>query len=219
MVTATTKKATGRTALVNTARRLFADRGVDAVSMREVARVSGHRNTNAVKYHFAGREGLLAAVLEKHEREVAASRHAMLDHLANQPEVTLEGLADVLVRPSARQLETVEGCQYLRISAELFLRDPARYAEAVKPIDAGLVRWQHECLALMPPITRPLHRRFSASSLCYHELGRRAADTRGRTQDLFVSNLVDLVVGLLRAEVSNETARLLRARDGVNNSE
>ncbi len=200
--------------MIETAQRLFADRGVDGASLRELARASGHRNTNAVQYHFGNREVLLAAVLERHEREVADLRHAMLDKLDGRSGANLFNLAEALVRPLASQLETEIGCQYLRISAELFLHDPARYSEAVGPVDSGLVRWQQECLKLMPEITQPLHRRFSASSLCYHELGRRAADTRGRSQDLFVANLVDLVFGVLKAEISNETARLLRARDG-----
>lgn len=56
--------AATRTVLIETAERLFAERGLEAVSMRDVSAVAGQRNTSAVIYHFGDRAGLLAAVLE-----------------------------------------------------------------------------------------------------------------------------------------------------------
>ena len=52
--------------LVAAAEQLFAERGVDAVSLREIARQAGTRNVMAVQYHFADRAGVLAAIAAKH---------------------------------------------------------------------------------------------------------------------------------------------------------
>ena len=61
----------------------------------------------------------------------------------------------------------------------------------------------------MADTTLPLHRRYAAISLCFTELGRRAASRRRPDHRLFVSDLIDLVAGVLQADVSEETQRLL----------
>ncbi len=50
-----------RTALINAAGELFAERGVDAVTTREIARRAGTVQ-NAICYHFGGIGGLMEAV-------------------------------------------------------------------------------------------------------------------------------------------------------------
>src|SRR4051812_14274591 len=46
-----------RNALLATARKLFAERGFDGVSVKEVAQATGH-NPALINYHFSGKEGL-----------------------------------------------------------------------------------------------------------------------------------------------------------------
>ncbi len=65
-----------RTRLVDAAERLFAERGIDSVSLREVTRASGARNAIALQYHFIDRAGVVAAILDKHAPEVEARRNA-----------------------------------------------------------------------------------------------------------------------------------------------
>ena len=98
--------SSGRDALVNSARRLFAEQGIDAVSLREVARAAGHRNTNAVQYHFGDRQALLVAVVEPFEHDVGERRAALVDMLATEPVPSMRSIAGALVRPSAAMLET-----------------------------------------------------------------------------------------------------------------
>lgn len=204
-----TGTSTARERLVDTARTLFAEEGVDAVSLRAVARQADQRNTNAVQYHFEDRTGLLAAVLEPHHRQVAARRVALLEPLASLDDPPARPLADALVRPSAAMLEEPGGLAYLRIVAEL-IDDPPRLFRFG---DADLGRWSEIAKRRMPDETYPLHRRLAAIQLCFQELGRRAKAHRRRDHRLFVSNLTDLVSALLEAEVSAETVRLLQERD------
>ena len=51
--------------LISTAERLFAERGLEAVSLSEINRDAGQRNKSALHYHFGSRDGLLKALLEK----------------------------------------------------------------------------------------------------------------------------------------------------------
>jgi AcrR family transcriptional regulator len=197
--------------MVDAARALFAERGVDAVSMREVGRAAQQRNTNAVQYHFGDRDTLVREVLAPHHDQVGVLRTRMLAELG--PRVATRDLAAALVRPSAAMLETSDGRDYLRIVAHL-ISDPSTLGRG-GPLDgAELGRWHRTARRVMPSPTLPLHRRFSAINLCFSELGRRAATPRRSDHRLFVSDLVDLVAGVLGADVSDETLALLDERDG-----
>ena len=47
------------TQLLDVAERLFAERGIDNVSIREIVRASGQSNLSAAHYHFGTREALV----------------------------------------------------------------------------------------------------------------------------------------------------------------
>lgn len=204
--------ASGPQALVQSGRRLFAEKGVDTVSLREIVRDAGHRNTNAVQYHFGDRAALLTAVVEPFEREVGARRAALVDVLATEPAPPIRSIAGALVRPSAAMLESVEGRHHLRIVAELVV-DLPRFTAATGTADNFLDRWDRIARTHMADTTFPLHRRYAAISLAFTELGKRAGSRRRPDHRLFVSDLIDLVSGVLEADVSEETQTLLAERD------
>ena len=58
----------------------------------------------------------------------------------------------------------------------------------------------------------PLHRRYAAMRFAHIELGRRASERVHRSDRLFTSHLVDLLVSILVAPVSDETAAILEER-------
>lgn len=60
------------------AERLFAEYGIEAVSLRKIASVAGHGNTNAVKYHFASKAGLVQAIFMHRVREMEGTRRSLL---------------------------------------------------------------------------------------------------------------------------------------------
>ncbi|PJG45952.1 hypothetical protein CAF53_17105 [Sphingobium sp. LB126] len=66
-------------ALVDAAQRLFAEQGIDRISLREVAAAAGQRNVNAVQYHFGDRAGLVRAI---YERNIPALERMRADRLA-----------------------------------------------------------------------------------------------------------------------------------------
>ena len=204
----------GREALIEAARALFAERGIEGVSIRELGRAAAQRNNNAVQYHFGDREALVFAVLGPHNERVGARRAALLDELEIEATPSIRSLAGALVRPSAAMLENAAGRDYLRIVAEL-ISDPANVRRRGPFDGTELNRWNGLAKRHMAETTLPLHRRFSATNLCFSELGRRARSRRRGDHRLFVSDLVDLVTGLLCAEVSKETLRLLDERESA----
>jgi AcrR family transcriptional regulator len=211
------RSADTRDRLIAAAEELFAANGIQAVSLREIVRTAGARNSTALQYHFGDRAGLVRAVLEKHHLDVDTRRHAMLDAYEADGQDDLWALAHALVGPLAAKLADPDGgCAYLQILAELMNRpqpalDPAAFDD---PGDSTL-RWRELVAPLLSEDALRLHRRFVALRFAVVELARRA-DTAPHTDDsLFVSHLVDLVAALLDAQPSAQTLRRLQARDAA----
>jgi AcrR family transcriptional regulator len=203
--------------LITAAEQLFAARGIDAVSLREINRASGARNSIAVQYHFEDRAGVVRAVLEKHRPDIEARRHAMLDQYEADAAPNLRRLAAALVRPLASKLADLDGGpEYLQIHAELINRPrpPVDDAAAPDPRDS-IQRWRSLVEPLLGEDAIRLHRRFAAMRLTAAELGRRASTAPHTDDRLFVSHLIDLVTAVLAAPVSDETHRLADDRDSA----
>ncbi|WP_078612880.1 TetR/AcrR family transcriptional regulator [Streptomyces canus] len=67
-----------RLAIIECAERLYAERGVNGVSLREIGAAAGQRNTGAVRYHFGSKAGLLSAVFEHRMSPANTLRERML---------------------------------------------------------------------------------------------------------------------------------------------
>jgi AcrR family transcriptional regulator len=203
-----------RERLIAAAEELFAKQGIDAVSLREIVRASGARNATALQYHFGDRAGLVRAVLSRHHLEVDRRRHELLDAYEAAGTEDLRALAEALVVPLASKLS--DGATYLQILAELMNRprpvlDPAVFDD---PADS-MYRWRELVVPLVSWDALRLHRRFVVLRFAVVELARRA-DGGPHTDDrLFVSHLVDLIVALLAAPVSEETLRSEERRDAA----
>jgi AcrR family transcriptional regulator len=50
--------------IVLAAERLFAERGLDGVSLREIGAAVGNANNSAVQYHFGSKDQLVRAIFE-----------------------------------------------------------------------------------------------------------------------------------------------------------
>ena len=106
--------------IVKAAERLFAERGIDSVSMVEIGQEAGQKNRSAVQYHFGDKAGVLRAIREKHQLVIEAHRIEMLDQLEASSEATLRDFVEVFVLPLAERLiEADGGVAYVRISASL----------------------------------------------------------------------------------------------------
>jgi len=206
--------------LVAAAERLIAERGLEAVSLREVNAEAGVANASAVQYHYGGRSGLIRAILAKHRPAVEARRHALLDQFDADGDRELRTLCGALVRPLAAELANADGGPgYLQVMADLATRPvPVLSTKSLEDPTDSMFRWR----ALVAPMISEegvrLHRRFTAVQFTLGELARRARDPRradGPPGDdrLFTSHLVDLVTALLSAPVSAETLRVSDARE------
>jgi AcrR family transcriptional regulator len=206
-----------RERLVIAGRRLFAQHGVYATSLKAVVDAAGQRNTSALHYHFGGRDGLLAAIIDVHNSRIEAERRRMLD-AALEP-VTLGQLVAAVVLPQASLLHEPDGRAFLSIVSQLSdlfdrwedggtpeqaLRAFAGIKELLPAAVAGNVRHER--------VTRFLE-------LVSQALGSRARQIdAGRkpavTHDIWVSNLMAMAEGALSAPEQARGRRLPPARAG-----
>ena len=116
-----------RKSIIDTAERLFAERGVESTSLLEIAKAAGQKNRSALQYHFTNKDGLLNAVLDKHAESISRARSLMLDALEDRDSYTLYELVEALVLPMASQLDNEDGGRaFLKIHSQLMTTEVHR---------------------------------------------------------------------------------------------
>lgn len=95
-----------RASLIEAAESLFSERGIDAVSMREIGAAIGASNTNVVGYHFGGKEALVEAVIHNRLPDFEQRREQLLREAGQHAGgATLEGLLTALWLPLLEQTD------------------------------------------------------------------------------------------------------------------
>lgn len=130
------KRADARTAMIDAAEAIVAERGLAAMSLREVQARAGQLNKNAAQYHFGNREGLIAAVVEARMAPINDRRWRMLAELdAASP----RQLVEALISPLAHAVFSHPGSRYARFLAQAAF-DPQLSSMITGHIRAGSAR-------------------------------------------------------------------------------
>jgi len=116
-----------RKKILDTAERLFASKGIDAVSLRQINASAGV-SPSVLHYHFGGRDELIEAMLERRLPAIGAQRAVMLDNLKDR-QPTLRELMEVTLLPLAQlALEGNKAEQrFVKVLARLHLERNAVY--------------------------------------------------------------------------------------------
>ncbi|HEX4430469.1 MAG TPA: helix-turn-helix domain-containing protein [Frankiaceae bacterium] len=132
--------ADAKQALLRAGEELFARDGINGARINELTDRAGQRNQSALHYHFRSREGLLAAIVERHLSAVDGVRAQLL--VVVGPQATLRQLVAVIVTPLAGELATSSGRDYLRIVPQILKSDvsPPALLEAMGLAEAHLAR-------------------------------------------------------------------------------
>ena len=132
------------------ARRLFAQRGIDGVTVREIVAASEQKNAGSLHYYFRTKEALIRELIVDTARLIDERRNAALDQLeaAGGPQ-QLRQVLEVLVLPSLNLGEADgetggEEHTYLRFISLLALQNRALLNEV---LEGGLNTGYQRCLA------------------------------------------------------------------------
>jgi AcrR family transcriptional regulator len=111
---------TTRNELKRAARRLFAERGIAAVGMREIVEAAGQRNAAAVHYYFGSKDDLLRELVVEGADLIDGLRMRMLDEAEAAGDLALRDVVRALVVPNAElEGETGEGDTYFRFMTSM----------------------------------------------------------------------------------------------------
>lgn len=100
--------AATRERLLAVAERQFAERGIDAVSIRDITSEAG-ANTAAIHYHFGSKAALVRAILDWRAAEVGERRARWLDRVEAADDPSLTDVVEAFVVPTAEMAADVEG--------------------------------------------------------------------------------------------------------------
>ena len=211
--------------LIETAERLFAERGVHAVSLREIGAAAGQRNTGAVRYHFGTKAALVDAVFRHRMPPINARRLALLAELDAAGRGHEAGsLVEAYLFPLAEMLgEPARPTWYLRFCIHAGLVEGTATGDLdAQPWTEGLALIRRRLdTALertgLPPALRAerwtLLGGHVAHALADRELLQQLAPARRLTpRDAFLSHLLDTAVALATAPASERTLHLATDR-------
>ena len=138
--------------ILQAAERLFSERGIDAVSLREITSAAGV-NSAAAHYHFGSKDAVLEELFARRARPIADRRAQLLGDLKSnrQGRPVLEEVLRAFLQPALDLMETPEGLAFTRLRARMmFERDDVKREIMARTFDATS-RMAMEALALACP--------------------------------------------------------------------
>jgi AcrR family transcriptional regulator len=212
-----------REQLILAGERLFAQGGLDNVSLRQINNAAGQRNSSAAHYHFGSKEALVSAIHEYRGDRVNKRRHAMLAQLSAQDRESVRPLIKALVYPIVVEIEETEGGGnfiiflsqlYSNPSLDLIRMWRSHLSESVGQVYQSL-------RGVLPEIPEEIAgMRFGLMWVAMiNTLADRQRLTAVREGEpavsralpvLFVSNVVDMLCGAAAAPLSAETEAEVR---------
>ena len=206
-------RESGRDALIRAAERLFGERGIAAVSLREVAAAAGQANNSAVRYHFGSRDGLVDAIFTYRMSRIDERRRAMLAAAGPDPDVRT--LLQAFVYPLAESIGHEDGVSWYARFLRQVVFDPSfdvfapprdEVARGLLAVVQGLVGGTRD----LPDVIRD-RRILQVAQLVVHALADQehqlARGSAAITTSLLAADLVDCAAAVLEAPVSADTAR------------
>jgi AcrR family transcriptional regulator len=202
---------------MDTAERLFARYGIDAVTPRQIVLASRQRNQSAIHYHFGSKDGLLAALHASRMADINLRRRELLRGLvARRRNPTLRELLEAVARPLAERAWSVPGGRHYVIFLSHLFADRARRDRAVRAGDAAaelrevFARLRHN-LPDLPEAVWQERLRLVLGCIIHGLADRERLRASGRLPPAslpdprYLANILDVGVAMLRAPVSPQT--------------
>jgi len=194
-----------REKLLDTAEHLFAEHGVEGVSLRTINAEAG-LSPAALHYHFGSQQALVEALLERHMPALMARRRELFDALVKSDEtITTRRVLHALIQPQAGLLGAggADAQRYMRFIHRLW---------ADGDLDHGFVlaRWPGGVDRLMPllleanaplPVSCVEDRLRITIGVMLHSLAH-GIDAAGGDLDVQVSALLDFLTAGFEASIT-----------------
>ncbi len=160
-----TRAGSTRLRLLDAAERLFAERGFEGTSVRDLT-AEADCNLASVNYHFGGKEQLYREVFKRSMTELRKRRLAAIERVMAEPDVTLEALLRAFAQAFIEPLvEHGRGERlvmlFMREMTQPLLPDGMIFEQMIGPMQ----RVMHESIARLEPCLTHRQRLLSLHSL------------------------------------------------------
>lgn len=208
------------------AQRLFALRGIDGVSIRDIVSAAGQRNNASLHYHFGSKEALIGELLLDGAKKIDANRQAMIDvMLTSGVPYDVRAVLEALVRPVSQLTEDGEnGSTYIRFVANLQMNHRGFFRTTIgNRWNAGYrrcVEMLREILSDVPAAL--LEQRISMMGIYSNAIfaAKEAALDEAHSTNRFwtpvhtLENIIDTLQAVLQCKPSDTTKGLLKGAGG-----
>ena len=200
------------------AEELFADRGFESVSLRDITARAG-TNTAAVNYYFRSKERLIHAVIERHVKPVNDERLARLEGLERRGRASVEEIIEAFVRPFVTRVKSSELSErmFLKLMGRLFGESRELFPGSLMEQFAGLMeRFRRAFSKALPGVpVEELYWRIhfmagaTIHTMAHWDLLHRITEGRCGTPDseMVLSRCIRFVAAGMREGVAEEPAR------------
>lgn len=194
--------------MIEAAEQIIAERGMPALTLKDVQIAADQSNKSAAKYHFGSREGLIEAVVEFRMSRVDTRRQELLAELERlDAPLTIRQAVQALIRPLAAETIGRPGSRYARFLVQAMF-DPALAYLVQKHLRAETYRHTHQLMIDLCPAPSEIAAwrtdnivMFSMTILA----AREGVDSTPARTAAIVSDLVDTCVAMLEAPTSDTT--------------
>lgn len=212
-----------RLRLLLAAEKLFAEQGIEAVSMRSINVEANQRNVSALHYHFGSRDAIIEAIFDHRMGPASLRRREMLDDVeARGAERDVRELVRATIWPLAEQvLSANQPSHYIRFLAQAHRSSRLDSWLVVRHDNrSGLVRAYVMVMRAIEELPRPVvHFRaiMGLRQAIYFlaDLDRVISERHPEMRDVMVRyhtlELVDRLTAELRAPISPDTMEAFEA--------
>jgi AcrR family transcriptional regulator len=210
-----------RARIKEAAQRLFAERGIDGVSIDQILAAAGQRNKASLHYHFGSKLNLVRELVVDGAKIIDAKRQAMVDQIEKGGEPTVREFVKALVLPVLELYSVTGQSTYLRMIANLQLNHRAFLRKALgNTWNMGYRRCIEHMARIVAHIPEPiLRQRLSLANIAGNEIlaaWEQSHDQETRTDGFWtpeftLDNVLDAIQGVIEARPASTTIECFQA--------
>ena len=195
--------------LLDVAERLFAERGIDGVSLREIGKAAGSRNTAVAHYYFGNKQHLVDAIIARRSSSIHARRAQLLAEAtrdADGARLGAHALVRVMMLPLAEALE--RGDYFVGFLSRIATESPASIdVSKLEQQPAQSFREASRALArCLPGLSRQRFQmrldllvQLQLTAIATRQRAERSRVTSLPSRVVFLHELLDAGIGLMLA--------------------
>lgn len=196
-----------RESILLAAERLFAEHGIDSVSLRDIGLAAGQKNNGVVQYHFGDRDNLILEIVAFREKSTEAMRETLLDDIEKSAgRASVRDYVGAFVYSLSSLLD--QDNYFLRFFSRLYVERGRSPHTPLPPEDYD--KLQQTMLALMPhldPATLTHRWRLMTITTVHALAGYQTALKTNKMRAApagLIAELIDFLTAGLEAPISGE---------------